>query len=113
MGFPIARFLAIICLATGAVLDLAIGRYKGKQTGETSLLRTVLDRLKKGAILLGDRSFASYFGIAELFKRRIDGVFRIQQCRKIDFRRGRCLGIEDHRVLWHKPARLKWMGKES
>jgi len=113
LGFPIARFLAIICLATGAVLDLAIGPYKGKQTGETSLLRTLLERLKKGAILLGDRYFASFFGIAQLLRHRVDGVFRMHQRRKVDFRRGRCLRIEDHLVLWHKPARPKWMDKTT
>jgi hypothetical protein len=109
LGFPIARFVAIIGLATGAVLDLAIGPYKGKRTGETSLLRTLLGRVEKGAILLGDRYFASFFGIAELKQRDIDGVFRMHQRRKIDFRKGRCLGIEDHQVLWNKPQRPEWM----
>ena len=109
LGFPIARFLVIIGLATGAVLDLAIGPYKGKRTGETSLLRTLLKRLKKGAILLGDRYFASFFGIAALTRNGNDGVFRMHQKRKFDFRRGRCLGIEDHLVLWHKPKRPEWM----
>jgi hypothetical protein len=50
--------------------------------------------------LLGDQSFASYFGIAELLQRAIDGVFPIHQRRTIDFRRGRCLGILDHVVIW-------------
>jgi len=114
LGFPLARFLAIICLATGAVLDLAIGPSKGKRTGETSLLRTLLDRLKAGSILLGDRTFGSYFGIAELLRRGIDGVFRMHQARKVDFRRGRILGIEDHLVLWRKPAaRPEWMDKAT
>jgi len=112
LGFPIARFLTIICLATGAVLDVAIGPYKGKQTGETSLLRSLLERLRTGVILLGDRYFASYFGIAQLLERRIDGVFRIHQRRTLDFRRGRCLGIEDHLVPWHKPARPDWMDED-
>lgn len=31
VGFPIARIVAMICLATGAVLDLAIGPYQGKK----------------------------------------------------------------------------------
>jgi Transposase DDE domain len=114
LGFPLARFVATICLATGAVLDLAIGPYKGKRTGETSLLRTLLDRVKAGSILLGDRYFASYWGIAELAPRGIDGVFRMHQRRKIDFRRGRCLGSEDHRVLWHKPKqRPEWMDEAT
>jgi Transposase DDE domain len=113
LGFPIARFLAIICLATGAVLDVAIGPYKGKRTGETSLLRSLLGRLKKGAILLGDRYFASYFGIAALLHHGVDGVFRMHQRRKIDFRRGRCLGIEDHVVRWQKPKRPQWMDEAT
>jgi hypothetical protein len=114
LGFPIARFVAIICLATGAVLDVAIGPYKGKRTGETSLLRTLLERLRRGAILLGDRYFASYFGIAQLMQRDIDGVFRMHQRRKTDFRRGRCLGFEDHLVLWHKPKqRPEWMDEAT
>jgi len=113
VGFPLARFVAIISLATGVVLDLAIGPWKGKRTGETSLLRSLLQRIKAGAILLGDRSFSSYFGIAELLQRQIDGVFRMHQRRKIDFRRGRCLGITDHLVRWPKPARPEWMDEAT
>jgi Transposase DDE domain len=113
VGFPLARFVAIISLATGAVLDVALGPCLGKRTGETSLLRTLLRRMKKGSILLGDRSFASYFGIAELLEREIDGVFRMHQRRKIDFRRGRCLGITDHIVIWQKPDRPEWMDEAT
>jgi hypothetical protein len=113
LGFPLARFVAIICLSTGAVLDLALGAYKGKRTGETSLLRTLLERLEPGSILLGDRYFASYFGIAQLVERGVDGVFRMHQRRKIDFRKGRCLGIEDHRVTWRKPSRPDWMDEAA
>jgi hypothetical protein len=113
LGFPLARLVAIISLATGAVLDVAIGPCKGKRTGETSLLRTLLRRMKAGSIALGDRTFASYFGIAELRRREIDGVFRMHQRRKIDFRRGRCLGIEDHVVLWQKPERPEWMDEAT
>jgi putative transposase len=113
VGFPLARFVAIISLATGAVLDVALGPCLGKRTGETSLLRTLLRRMKKGSILLGDRSFASYFGIAELLEREIDGVFRMHQRRKVDFRRGRCLGFTDHIVIWQKPDRPEWMDEAT
>jgi hypothetical protein len=114
VGFPLARVVAIISLATGAVLDLAIGPSKGKRTGETSLLRTLVRRMKAGSILLGDRSFASYFGIAQLLQQQMDGVFRMHQRRKIDFRRGRCLGITDHLVRWQKPVdRPEWMDEAT
>jgi hypothetical protein len=114
VGFPLARIVAVISLATGAVLDLAIGPCKGKRTGETSLLRTLLRRMKAGSILLGDRSFASYFGIAQLLPRQMDGVFRMHQRRKMDFRRGRCLGVTDHLVRWQKPKeRPEWMDEAT
>lgn len=113
LGFPLARFVAIIGLATGAVLDLAIGPCKGKRTGETSLFRTLMQRIKAGAIVLGDRCFASYFGIAALVERHIDGVFRMHQRRKINFRRGRFRRIEDQVVVWQKPKRPEWMDEAT
>jgi hypothetical protein len=113
LGFPIARMVAIISLATGVLRDLAIGPYKGKETGETALLRQLLDRLKGGEVLLGDRYFASYFGIASLLERGVDGLFRMHQLRKYDFRRGKRLGISDHVVSWTKPARPSWMSPED
>jgi hypothetical protein len=113
LGFPLARIVAVISLATGAVRDLAIGPYKGKETGETSLLRTLLERLRRGDVVLGDRYFASYFGISQLVERGVDGLFRIHQRRKVDFRRGHALGVEDHQVLWPKPARPDWMDEAT
>ena len=37
LGFPIARVTGLISLATGATINMALGKYKGKGTGETSL----------------------------------------------------------------------------
>ena len=50
-GFPIARMIGVFSLATGAINLTALGAYKGKQTGETSLLRSILDRILPGRIL--------------------------------------------------------------
>lgn len=109
LGFPLARLVAVISLATGAVRELALGPYQGKETGETALFRSLWDRFRAGEIILGDRYFASFFGIAPLLKRGVDGVFRMHQRRKYDFRRGSRLGVEDHVVRWTKPARPEWM----
>jgi len=113
VGFPVVRMVAIIALATGVVLDLATGPYAGKETGETALLRELWDRLEPGGIVLGDRVFASYFGIAGLCERGLDGLFRMHQARKYDFRRGRRLGVEDHVVVWTKPDRPDWMDEAA
>jgi hypothetical protein len=104
--------VAIISLATGVVRDLAMGPYKGKETGETALFRTLLEGLASGEIVLGDRYFASFFMLAALVQRDVDGLFRMHHRRKFDFRRGRRLGVEDHIVTWTKPARPGWMTEE-
>jgi Transposase DDE domain len=109
VGFPLARLVAVISLTTGALRALAVGPYSGKETGETALFRTLWDELKTGEIVLGDRYFASFCGIAPLVQRGIDGLFRMHQKRKYDFRRGRLLGVEDHVVCWTKPERPDWM----
>jgi hypothetical protein len=109
LGFPLVRMVALIALATGVVRDLATGPYQGKETGETALFRALWDRLDAGEIVLGDRCFASFFGIAGLFQRGVDGVFRMHQRRKFDFRRGRRIGLDDHVVTWTKPSCPDWM----
>src|SRR5215210_1613537 len=113
LGFPVARIVAVISLATGVVRDLALGPYKGKETGETALFRTLWGGLEPGEIALGDRCFASYFGIAGLSQRGVDGLFRMHQRREFDFRRGRRLGIEDHVVTWARPKRPGWMDEAT
>lgn len=111
VGFPIARIVAVISLATGAVRDLALGPYQGKETGENSLFRAVWDGLRAGEIVPGDRHYGSYFGIAPLVERGVDGLFRMHQRRKYDFRLGARLGIEDPVVWWTKPKRPEWMAQ--
>src|SRR4030065_678682 len=43
VGLPIARACAVLSLATASLCDLAIGPYGGKATGETALLRRLLE----------------------------------------------------------------------
>jgi hypothetical protein len=112
LGFPIARLVAVISLSTGVLRDLAIGPYKGKATGETALFRVLLGSLSAGEIALGDRTFASFFGISQLLAQGVDGLFRMHQTRNIDFRRGRRLGVQDHIERWFKPPRPDWMNQE-
>jgi hypothetical protein len=113
LGFPIARFVVIFCLATGSVLEAAIGKYQGKQTGENALFRSLWDELEPGDVVLADRYFGSYFDIILLKQRGVDSVFRLHQRRKCDFRRGRHLGREDQIVRWNRPARPAWMDEAT
>jgi hypothetical protein len=108
-GFPTARILVIFSLSVGTVLEAAIGKYKGKQTGENSLLRGLYDTFAEGDVILADRYFSGWFDIALPLRRGLDVVLRKHQLRHTDFRQGRWLGKDDHLVSWSKPARPAWM----
>src|SRR5579884_2488880 len=78
LGFPLARITVLLSLATGACHDLAIAPYKGKGTGETTLLRRMYDALKPGDVVLADALFDNYFLICDLRDRGIDVVIRVK-----------------------------------
>lgn len=109
VGFPLMRWVAVVGLATGALVDAAFGPYRGKETGETALFRTLLDTLRAGDVLVADRYYCSYWMVALAQARGVHVVFRQHQLRHTDFRRGRRLGRRDHVVTWHKPVRPAWM----
>ena len=113
VGFPIVRWVALLGLATGVVLDSAVGPYRGKQTGESALFRTLLSSLHPGDVVLADRYYCSYWMVALLQALGIDVVFRKHQLRHTDFRCGRRLGRNDHVVAWTKPQRPKWMDQAT
>lgn len=113
IGFPMARILAVISFATGAVLDLAIAPYSGKGTGETSLLRQLMHNFDADDVMLGDGCFASFFLMATLIQNKVEGVFPVTGGRNYNFKKGKHLGKKDHIIEWKKPQRPKWMDKET
>ena len=113
VGFPLLRWVALLGLATGAVIDSAFGPWRGKQTGETALFRTLLERLQPGEVLVADRYYCSYWMVALAKQRGVLVVFRQHHLRHTDFRRGQRLGRHDHLVTWTKPDRPKWMDQET
>ena len=112
-GFPIARILVIFSLAAGTVLEAAISKYQGKQTGENSLFRRLYEALAEGDIILADRYFSGWSDIALPLARGVDIVVRKHQGRRTDFRTGERLGKDDHLVFWTRPKRPKWMSAEQ
>ena len=113
VGFPILRMVVLLSLATAALSGVAVGPYKGKQTGEPALLRELFDRFQAGDVFLGDCCFASYFLLALLLARGVDAVVRQHQRRRTDFRFGERLGRKDHVVVWQRPACPPWMDEET
>ena len=112
-GFPMLRLLAVMSLSMGTVVDYAVGAYKGKGTGEQSLLREIFNCIKYDDIVLGDRYFPSFFLMADLRNIGADGIFRGQAQRNYDFRTGERLGKYNHIASWKKPKKPAWMSQEQ
>lgn len=114
LGFPLCRMVGLICLGSGALLNAAIGRYQGKGGDEQTLLRSILDTLERGDLLLGDAFYATYFLLCALRERGIDALFEQNGARgrTTDFRRGQRLGPRDHLIVLSKPTiKPHWMSQ--
>jgi len=109
LGFPLVRLVALFSLATGLLHEVAMGPYAGKETGETALLRELLNHLQVGDVLLADRYYCGWFLIALLHELGVDVVVRLHQLRAADFKQGERLGKEDHVVEWPRPQKPDWM----
>ena len=51
VGLPLARLVVVICLATGAALDMAVGPHSGKGSGELGLVRSLLKGFRPGDVM--------------------------------------------------------------
>jgi len=99
-GFPVARFVAQFCWASGAIIDLAIDSLRSH---ELTLFRRLWHRFTAGDVVLADRAYSAYVDMARLRQRGVFCVFRLHQRRPRDFRAGCRLGHDDRLVTWARP----------
>ena len=112
LGFPVARMVVLLLLATAMVCGMAIGPYSGKETEESALLCQSLDQLEAGDILPTDKYFCSdrrlpCFGSGILI------LSRLHHARKEDAYRIKRLGKKDHLIQWQRPAKPDWMDPDT
>jgi putative transposase len=113
VGLPIARACVVLSLATAGVCDLAVGPCEGKETGESALLRGLLESFTANDVAVFDRCYCSFLMLALLSLRGIHVCARLHQARRSDFRRGRRLGPGDHLITWTRPKKPTWMSQEQ
>lgn len=94
VGYPQVRLVTVTSLATGCMEAYDIAPVGGKQTGEASLFRGILDSFQPWDIIIGDSNFESYHDLALLQTRQIDAVLCINGTRTSPFE-GVCECIEE------------------
>lgn len=109
LGFPIARLVGVLSLATGMLSHLALAPYRGKGTGETALLRQLMPTFQAGEIVLLDKLYSNYWTLSECMKARVDVVTLLNESRKIDLSQAIHLGNHEYLIRLHRPDRRSWM----
>lgn len=112
-SYTCMRVVALLGAATAVVLQAACAAYKGKGTGELSLLLSILDALEPNDVLVGDRYYGSYLLLALLRGKGADGCFRLPGGRQKQFGRGQELGEDDFLQSWSKPCRPRTVDKQT
>jgi hypothetical protein len=100
-GFPLLKFVVLMSLTSGAILNVVTGDQHGH---ELRLFKTLWEHLKRGDILLGDRGFGEFTNLAFLPSLGVDLVARLHARRKVDFRKAKRLGPNDGLFVWARPC---------
>jgi hypothetical protein len=98
-GFPLLKLLALFPLSSGAILTVVRDTYRHH---DLRLFRRLWEQLQRGDIILGDRAFGDYATLADLPRRGVDVVARLNTWRKVDFRKAQRLGRNDGLFVWTK-----------
>ena len=109
LGFPLARIVGVIPLASGCVNRWTVSACEGRGTHELLHLWRLRDAFEPGDVAIADRAYCSYFLLASLQQRGVDAVLREHQRRKSERARVVRIGINDQLLTWDKPARPSWM----
>jgi Transposase DDE domain len=98
-GFPVIRFVALMSLSSGAVLQVALDSLRSH---DLRLFHRLWAFLKKSDIVLGDRAFGEYTTLAQLPLRAVDVLARLHHQRKVDFRKAKRLARGEGLFVWAK-----------
>jgi hypothetical protein len=111
-SFPVMRVVALFCLGTGVLIEMAQGSL---HVGERELFRSLWGLLEAGDVILADRGFCGFAEFHFLLQRGVDCVLRAQTHRTVGRIPLKDLGPGDLLVLWlkskpgpHWPDKALW-----
>jgi hypothetical protein len=109
LGFPTVRILTVVSLSCGAVIDAAFSCIRGKGTGESALLRSLIHSFNPGDVLLGDRYFSGFYNLAYFIHHKIQVVAAQNVVRnKTSMKEIKRLKTNDRIVAIRRPNRVEF-----
>jgi len=104
--FPVARITLLARAGVETVFDYRLDAYR---TSEQAQLYAMWDRIPRGAILITDRKFCSFYILAQLRRRRIDMIVPLHQRRDAGklISRGKAIGKDQWIVTFDLAAQLR------
>jgi hypothetical protein len=105
-GFPAAHLLALFHAGTGLLLEVAAAPLR---TSDFAGLADVLGLLTAGDVLVADRGFCSFAGLALVLSRGIHAVFRLHQKQIVDFTPGRAHARPGQKRVPKGIPRSRWI----
>ena len=114
LGFPILRCVSLISMTTGLLVDLVTGPYRGKASGETTLLRQMLDTLQPGDTLVADSYYCTYWLMSACRARGVKIVMKNHHLRDNHPQDARRLSKNERLVTWTRPLQCPfWMSRQE
>jgi hypothetical protein len=105
-GFPVAHLLALFHAGTGLLLEVTAAPLR---TQDFAGLAGGLGWLTAGDVLVADRGFCSFAGLALVLSRGIHAVFRLHQKQIVDFTPGRAHAHPRHSGVPAGMPRSRWI----
>lgn len=102
VGFPVGRIVAVFSLATGGLVDLTIAPWKGKKTGELSLLQKLWSCFSKGDTFLADSMYSNFWTIAQA---RSKGIHIVAELKRSSYYRLK--KRKNDQYIWLEKAKHK------
>lgn len=113
LGFPLIRGVSLISMVTGLLVDLVLGAYAGKQSGETALLWQMLGQLKPGDTLVADCFYCTYWIVAACKNKGVNIVMKNHDKRDDDPLGANRIDKHQRTTVWLRPKRPDWMSEEE
>lgn len=106
LGFPQARIVGVISLATGCVSHWTVSACEGCGSHEILHLWRLRDSFQAADVVIADRAYGSYFLLPALHQRGVDCVMREHQRRKDELGRAVAIGVNEQRLIGTSPNAL-------